>query len=119
VRHNVICRFKRSRAAPLASEDKRAFPELGKCDCRFACYYWLPYTHVISTCETLGEIEEPDWKDLAEQFDESGFEIYTSQALVKVGGGSEGAITSLEAKLVTSEALESVRTRSFLGSGAL
>jgi hypothetical protein len=48
---------------------------------------------VISTCETLGEIEEPDWKDLAEQFDESGFEIYTSRALVKVGGGSEGAIT--------------------------
>jgi hypothetical protein len=39
---------------------------------------------VIYASETFGEIEEPDWKDLAEQFDESGFEIYTSRALVKV-----------------------------------
>jgi hypothetical protein len=52
--------------------------ESGKCDCRFTRCYWLPCRHVIYAFETLGEIEEPDWKDLSEQFDESGFEIYTS-----------------------------------------
>ena len=39
---------------------------------------------MIYAFESLGEIEEPDWKDLAEQFDESGFEVYTSRALVEV-----------------------------------
>ena len=52
--------------------------ELGRCDCCFTRSYWLPCRHVIYAFEILGEIDEPDWKDLADQFDESGFEIYTS-----------------------------------------
>jgi hypothetical protein len=46
-----------------------------------ALSYWLPCRHVIYAFETLGEIEEPDWEGLAEQFDELGFEIYQSVAL--------------------------------------
>ncbi len=48
--------------------------------------YWLPCRHVISLFffEFLGEIEEPYWKELANQFNESGFYIYTSRALVEV-----------------------------------
>ena len=70
---------------------------------------------MIYAWEILGEIEEPDWADLAEQFDESGFEIYTSRALVKVSAEEKEKVLSrdLEAKLVTSEALESIRTRFF------
>jgi len=84
--------------------------ELGKCDCHFARSYWLPYRHVIYAWEVLGEIEEPDWADLAEQFDESGFEIYTSRALVEVRE-ERASSRDQEAKLVTSEALELIRTR--------
>jgi hypothetical protein len=87
--------------------------ESGKCDCRFARSYWLPCRHVIYAFEILGEIEEPDWKDLAEQFDESGFEIYTSRALVETDEEVRALSRDFEAKLVTSEALESVRTRFF------
>ena len=87
--------------------------ESGKCDCRFQRSYWLPCRHVIYAWETLGEIEEPDWAELAEQFDESGFEIYSSRALVQVDDEVTGLSRDLEAKLVTSEALESVRTRFF------
>ena len=68
---------------------------------------------MIYAWETLGEIEEPDWAELAEQFDESGFEIYSSRALVQVDDEVTGLSRDLEAKLVTSEALESVRTRFF------
>lgn len=56
--------------------------------------------------ETLGEI-----KELAEQFDESGFKIYTSRALVEVDEDVKILSRDLQAKLVMSEALESVRTR--------
>ena len=87
--------------------------ELGKCDCRFARSYWLPCRHVIYAFESLGEIEEPDWKDLAEQFDESGFEVYTSRALVEVDEDIKVLSRDFEAKLVTNEALDSVRTRFF------
>jgi hypothetical protein len=66
---------------------------------------------VIYAFETLGEIEEPDWKDLSEQFDESGFEIYTSRALVEVDDEVRAVSRDFEAKLVTSETLESIRTR--------
>jgi hypothetical protein len=68
---------------------------------------------VIYAFESLREIEEPDWKDLAEQFDESGFEIYTSRALVEVDDEVTGLSRDLQAKLVTSETLESIRTRFF------
>jgi hypothetical protein len=39
---------------------------------------------VIYAFDFLGEIEEPNLKDFAEQLDESGFEIYTSHPLVNV-----------------------------------
>jgi hypothetical protein len=68
---------------------------------------------VIYAFETLGEIEEPDWKGLAKQFDELGFEVYTSQALVEVDNDVKGLSRDFEAKLVTNEALEQVRTRFF------
>jgi len=95
------------------SGDESGLTESGKCDCRFQRSYWLPCRHVIYAFETLGEIEEPDWKDLAEQFDESGFEIYTSRALVEVNNDIGALSRDLEAKLVTSETLESIRTRFF------
>jgi hypothetical protein len=91
----------------------QAFPNQGKCDCRFTRSYWLLYRHVIYAFETLEEIEEPDWGDLAEQFDESGFEIYTSRALVEVNEEVTVLSRDLEARLVTSEALEAIRTRFF------
>jgi hypothetical protein len=87
--------------------------ELGTCDCRFARSYWLPCRHVIYAFESLGEIEEPDWKGLSEQFDESGFEIYISRALVEVNDDVSALTRDLESKLVTSETLESIRTRFF------
>ena len=68
---------------------------------------------MIYAFETLGEIEEPNWKDLAEQFDESGFEIYTSRELVETDDHVDRLTRDLQAKLVTSEALDSVRTRFF------
>jgi hypothetical protein len=40
--------------------------ESGKCDCRFARSYYLPYKHMIYAFETLREIKEPDWKGLTE-----------------------------------------------------
>ncbi|KAH7346348.1 hypothetical protein BKA65DRAFT_274970 [Rhexocercosporidium sp. MPI-PUGE-AT-0058] len=95
------------------SGDESGLSELGKCDCRFARSYWLPCKHVIYAWEILGEIEEPDWADLAEQFDESGFEIYTSKGLIEASVEEKALSRDLEAKLVTSEALESIRTRFF------
>ena len=68
---------------------------------------------MIYAFECLGEIEEPDWKDLADQFDESGFEIYMSRALVEVEEEVGTLARDLETKLVTSEALDSIRTRYF------
>jgi hypothetical protein len=68
---------------------------------------------VIYTWEILGEIEEPGWADLAEQFSESGFEIYASRALVKVSEEERVPSRDLKARLVTSETLELIRTRFF------
>jgi hypothetical protein len=65
---------------------------------------------MIYAFETLGEIEEPDWKGLAEQFDESGFEVYISRALVEVDDDVKGLLCDFEAKLVMNEALEQVWT---------
>jgi hypothetical protein len=87
--------------------------ESGKCDCRFQRRYWLLCRHVIYSWETLGEIEEPNWSEYAEQFDESRFDIYLSRGLTTVNDEVAGLSRELEAKLVTSEALESVRTRFF------
>jgi hypothetical protein len=95
------------------SGDESSLSDLGICDCRFARSYWLPCRHVIYAWEILGEIEEPDWADLAEQFDESGFEIYTSRELIKVSDERKPPSREVEAKLVTSEALEAIRTRFF------
>jgi hypothetical protein len=50
----------------------------------------------------------------ARQFNESGFEIYSTQELVTVLGSEESEISrDLEAKLNTSKALDQVRTRFF------
>ena len=65
---------------------------------------------MIHAFELLGEIEEPNWEDLAEQFDESWFEIYTSRALVD---GVSARSRDLEAKLVTSETLDPIKTHFF------
>jgi hypothetical protein len=94
------------------SGDESGITESGKCDCCFARFYWLPCKHVIHAWN-LGEIDEPNWSDLAEQFDESGFEIYVSKGLVNVKEEEKVLSRDLEAKLVTNEALESVRTRFF------
>jgi hypothetical protein len=48
---------------------------------------------VIYAFDFLGEIEEPNLKDFTEQFDESGLDIYTSQALVNVDDDVWNAIT--------------------------
>lgn len=56
---------------------------------------------MIYAFEILGEIDEPNWKDLAEQFDESGFEIYTSRALVEVDEEVGVPSRDFEAKLAT------------------
>ena len=63
--------------------------------------------------ESLGEIEEPDQEGLAEQFNESGFEIYTSYALVEVNNAIRALLRNFKAKLVTSETLDLIRTRFF------
>ncbi|KAH9203596.1 hypothetical protein DL95DRAFT_501919 [Leptodontidium sp. 2 PMI_412] len=96
------------------SGDESGLPASGKCDCRFARSYWLPCKHVIYAWEVLAEIEEPDWADLAEQFDESGFEIYTSKGLIKViEEDDKTSSRDITAKLATNETLESIRARFF------
>ena len=70
---------------------------------------------MIYAFEYLGLIEEPDWTEFANQFDESGFEIYTTRALVDIEDDDHVGDLSheLQAKLVTSEALDQIRTRFF------
>ena len=88
--------------------------ENGTCSCRFARSYWLPCKHVIYSYEYLGLIKEPNWEEYARQFDESGFEIYTTRELVTVDEDESRLISrDIEAKLNTSEALDQVRTRFF------
>jgi hypothetical protein len=75
----------------------------GKYKCRFRRSYWFPCRHVIYVFEVLGETEEPNWKELSEMFDESGFEIYTSRELVEVDDEAMPVSRDTPAKLVTSE----------------
>jgi hypothetical protein len=86
---------------------------MSTCSCRFARSYWLPCRHVIVAYEWLGLIEEPNWVEYAHQFDESGFEIYTSRALVEVEEEPREVSRDIQAKLNTSEALDQVRSRFF------
>jgi hypothetical protein len=69
---------------------------------------------VIVAYEHLGLIDEPNWQEYADQFDESGFEIYSTRALVEIEE-DESRDTSREvrAKLNTSEALDQIRSRFF------
>ena len=57
-------------------------------------------------------VDEPNWDGYASQFDESGFEIYVTRALVDMKE-SRGMSLDIEAKLNTSEALDQIRTRFF------
>ena len=68
---------------------------------------------MICAHDYFGLIEEPDWALYAHQFDESGFEIYSTRELVTVLGTEAEVSRDLEAKLNTSEALDQVRTRIF------
>jgi hypothetical protein len=69
---------------------------------------------VIYAFSFLGVIDEPDWSEYAIMFDESGFEIYTSRALVEVEDDNvESLSRDIKAKLNTSETLDHVRTRFF------
>ena len=83
------------------------------CSCRFARSYWLPCRYVILAFDWLGLIEEPNWEDYANQFDESGFEIYSTRALVEVEDELHTIARGFEAKLNMSEALDQMRTRFF------
>ena len=84
------------------------------CSCRFARSYWLPCRHVILAYEWLALIKEPNWEEYANQFDESGFEIYWTRGLIDIEEEeTRGVARDIEAKLNTSEALDQVRTRFF------
>ena len=99
-------------AAELAESgaDSR-LDEYGSCKCRFARAYLLPCRHVIYSFEHLGEIEEPDWPTFVELFDELGFDVYVTRALVEVEDEERPPARDVEAKHVTNEALDLVRTR--------
>jgi hypothetical protein len=62
---------------------------------------------------SFGFIDEPNWVEFAEQFDESGFEIYATRSLIEVENEIGGLLRDLQAKLVTSKALDQIRTRFF------
>ena len=68
---------------------------------------------MILAFEFLSLIDKPNWEEYTSQFDESGFEIYSSRELVDAD--EELRITSrdLEAKLYTSETLDQIRSRFF------
>ena len=69
---------------------------------------------MIHAYEYLALIEEPNWTEFAEQFDESGFEVYTTRALIKVNDEHVDQLSrDMEAKLVISETLDQIRTRFF------
>jgi F0F1-type ATP synthase membrane subunit b/b' len=69
--------------------------------------YWLPCHHVIYTFSFLGLINKPNWPKYAEMFDESGFEIYTSRALVEVEEDQAKALSrDIQAKLNMSKTLD-------------
>jgi hypothetical protein len=84
----------------------------GACEYKFARSYWLPCRHVIYTYEFLGSIEEPNWSEFAELFEESGFDIYYTRGLVEVDEDHIDALShNFEAKLFLSETLNQIRTR--------
>jgi len=86
---------------------------ISTCDCRFARSYWLPCRHVLCAYN-CGSIDEPDWASAAEQFEESGFEVYYTRALVESEDDDHVTISRVvQAKQVTGEILDSVRTRFF------
>jgi hypothetical protein len=83
------------------------------CDCRFARSYWLPCRHVMCAL-SLGLINDPDWSQYTELFEESGFEIYSTRALVKVDEDDHVPVSrAIHAKQVTGEVLDQVRSRFF------
>ena len=69
---------------------------------------------MIFASHQFGSIEEPDWVDYVAQFDESGFEVYTTRALIDVEEEeTSGLAREVKAKLNMGEALDQVRTRFF------
>ena len=95
--------------------DSRLSTDQPTYDCLFSRSYWLPCCHVIYAYEFLGLIEEPDWIEFANQFDESGFEIYTTRVLVDIDDSDHVNALSRDfhSKLITSETLDQIRTRFF------
>ena len=101
-------------AETLAESGKESvLSESDICSCSFARTYWLPCRHVICAFEWQGLITEPNWDEYIRQFDESGFEIYTTRALVEVEEEARVKSRDLEAKLNISEALDQIRSRFF------
>jgi hypothetical protein len=105
----LLDEIKATEALAESGKDSSLPASAKSCDCRFARRYWLPCRHVLYAFN-LGFIEEPNWVEFAAQFDESGFEIYVSRGL---RDEVEGIARDFEAKLVTSEALDQIRTRFF------
>ena len=69
---------------------------------------------MIASYEFLGLIDEPNWKEFADQFDESGFEIYSTRALVEIEENEpRDTLYNIQAKLNTSKALDQIRLRFF------
>jgi hypothetical protein len=100
--------------ANAESGDSDSLDLTGVCFCRFARRYLLPCRHIILAYHWLGLIGEPAWQNYADQFDESGFEIYWTRTLIDVSEPENaGPSRNLQAKLNTSEALDQVRTRFF------
>jgi hypothetical protein len=63
---------------------------------------------------SLKFIEEPNWTEYTRQFDELSFDIYVIRSLREVKDEEVVGLTrDLQAKLVTSEALDQIRTRFF------
>ena len=79
--------------------------------CCFARAYLLFCKHVIYNFKYFKEIEELDWPTFIELFDESSFDVYVTRALVKVEDEEQLLARDVEAKHVTNEALNLVRTR--------
>jgi hypothetical protein len=99
----------------------KALAKLGKesrlltnntCDCKFARSYWLPCRYIIYAYEFLGQIDEPNWSEFAELFDESRFEVYFTRGLVEDNEEDENQLSpDIEAKLLLSETLDQIRNR--------
>jgi hypothetical protein len=105
------------RAAEKLAEsghDSRLSADQPTCDCRFTRSYWLPCRHVIYAFKYLGLIEKPNYTKFTNQFNESEFEIYSTRALVDEEENNHVSMSrELQAKQVTSETLDEIRTRFF------